>query len=90
MLEAAEADLALEAGFCPGERRASAFPEIWSPSSGRQRRIRCELDAAGSAADFRQANSPHSLLTISFPSHPSYDLEPLTMLMSRFLQKKIR
>ena len=33
MLEAAEADLALEAGFCPGERRARAFPEIWSLSS---------------------------------------------------------
>ncbi len=32
MLEAAEADLAPEAGFCPCERR-QAFPEIWSPSS---------------------------------------------------------
>jgi hypothetical protein len=54
------------------------------------RRVRCELEVAGSAADFRQANSPRSLLTISFFSYPTYDQQPLTTLMSRFLRKKIR
>ena len=33
MLEAAKADLALEAGFCPCEKARQAFPEIWSSSS---------------------------------------------------------
>src|SRR6476659_8914194 len=32
-LEAAEADLALESGSCPCERRARQFREIWPPSS---------------------------------------------------------
>jgi len=33
MLEAAEADLALEAGFCPCERSARHSRKFWSPSS---------------------------------------------------------